>query len=301
MLSFLPYQIKVIISGLLVLINTISFSSFLIPFIILKVVLPINKIKDFLSISIVNIASLWAEINYVIIESMGKINWEIDDLTKFNLSKNKNYLVISNHQSWIDILALIKVFNLKIPYFRFFLKDSLKFIPFLGIVWWGMDYPFMKRYTKKQIEENPSLKNENLNSAKKACKKFEKIPVSVMNFLEGTRFTKEKYKKTKSPFKHLLKPRAGGISLVLSALKLDSILNITIIYPNNKNINFWKFIAGELNHIIIKVEQLPITDDLIGDYANDPKYRENFQKWSNDLWIKKDNLISEVIEKDNKF
>ncbi len=297
MLSFLPYQLKVIISGLLLFVNALSFSLSLVPFIILKAIVPINKVKDLLSVWIVNIASVWAQLNYVIIESMGKIKWEIDDLSKFELSKDKNYLVIANHQSWIDILALIKVFNLKIPYFRFFLKDSLKWIPFLGMVWWGMDYPFMKRYSKKQIEANPKLKDVNLISAKKACKRFEKIPVAVMNFLEGTRFTEEKHKKQKSPFKHLLKPRSGGISLVLSALKLDSILNVTIIYPDNKkNINFWKFIAGELNHIIVKVEKLPITDDLRGDYTNDPEYRENFQKWSNDLWVKKDKLISDIID-----
>jgi 1-acyl-sn-glycerol-3-phosphate acyltransferase len=155
----------------------------------------------------------------------------------------------------------------------------------------------MKRYSKKQIEENPKLRDVNLKSAQKACKKFEKIPVAVMNFLEGTRFTKEKHIKTKSPFKHLLKPKSGGISLVLSALKLDSIIDVTIIYPNQKNINFWKFIAGELNHIIIKVNKLPITKDLIGDYNNDQKYKEEFQKWSNNIWIQKDKLIDEILSK----
>ncbi len=296
MLSFLPYPIKVIISGVLFWVNTLLFSTLLIPFIILKAIIPINKVKDLLSVWIVNIASVWAQLNYLIIAAMGKIKWEIDDLKKLELSKDKNYLVIANHQSWVDILALIKVFNLKIPYFRFFLKDSLKWIPFLGMVWWGMDYPFMKRYSKKQIEENPELKDVNLKSAQKACKRFEKIPVSVMNFLEGTRFTKEKHKKQNSPFKHLLKPKSGGISLVLSALKLDDILNVTIIYPKNKkNMNFWKFIAGELNHIIIKINKIPVTKDLIGDYNNDTKYRESFQKWSNDLWIEKDELIEKTI------
>jgi 1-acyl-sn-glycerol-3-phosphate acyltransferase len=271
----------------------------LIPFILLKALIPIDKIRDFLSVLLVTIASIWAQLNYVIIESFGKIHWQIDDLSKFNLNNKKNYLVISNHQSWIDILALIKVFNLRIPYFRFFLKDSLKWIPFLGVVWWGMDYPFMKRYSKKDIEKNPKLKDENMISAKKSCKRFEKIPVSVMNFLEGTRFTEEKHKKSKSPFKHLLKPKSGGISLVLSALTtLDSILNVTIIYPNNKkNMNFWKFIAGELNHIIIKIEKLPIEKYLIGDYTNDLTYREKFQKWSNDLWLKKDALIEKFLSK----
>jgi len=298
MFGFLPYQLKIIISGFLLAINVFSFSLLLMPFIFLKAIIPISKIKDLLSVSIVNIASLWAELNYVIIESMGKIKWEIDDISKFNLSKNKNYLVIANHQSWVDILVLIKVFNLKIPYFRFFLKDSLKWIPILGLVWWAMDYPFMKRYSKKQIEENPKLKDVNLKSAQKACKKFEKIPVSVMNFLEGTRFTKEKHKKTNSPFKHLLKPKAGGISLVLSALKLDAILNVTIVYPKEKP-NFWKFIAGELNHIIVKIEKLPVEEKLTGDYTNDETYRKEFQNWANNLWKEKDELIDKILKENN--
>ena len=295
MFGFLPYQLKIIISSFLLIINLITFSTILMPFIVLKAIVPLSKAKDSLSVIIVNIASLWAQLNYVIIESMGKINWETDDLSDFNLRKDKNYLVIANHQSWVDILVLIKVFNLKIPYFRFFLKDSLKWIPILGLIWWAMDYPFMKRYSKKQIEKNPSLKSVNLKSAVKACKKFEKIPVSVMNFLEGTRFTEEKHKRTNSPFKYLLKPKAGGISLVISALKLDSILNVTIVYPQ-KEVNFWRFIAGELNHIIVKIEKLPITDDLKGDYTNDETYRKNFQNWANKLWEEKDKQIEEIYK-----
>ena len=297
MLGFLPYPIKVTISATLLIIHVTFTSLFLLPFILLKAISPIAKIRDFLSMLIVDLAAIWAYLNYVIIESMGKIKWEIDDIKELNLDKKKNYLVVSNHQSWVDIFVLMKVFNLKIPYFRFFLKDSLRWVPFMGFVWWGMDYPFMKRYSKAQIKANPKLKDANLNSAQKSCKRFEQIPVSVMNFLEGTRFTEEKHKKTSSPFKHLLKPRAGGISLVLSALNtLDTILNVTIIYPDNKkNLNFWKFVAGDLNHIIIKIERIPIEKNMIGDYANDAEYRENFQNWSNDLWQKKDELIESIV------
>ncbi len=166
MFYFLPYPLKAFLSLFFLFCNILIFYIFLFPFIILKIILPITFIKDNVSKLIANVAPFWVWINFIIIQSMGKINWDIEYLTPVNFKKNKNYLVIANHQSWVDILALQKVFNLKTPFFRFFLKHSLIYFPFFGLIWWGMDYPFIKRYSKKQIEENPSLKGKNLEIAK---------------------------------------------------------------------------------------------------------------------------------------
>ena len=53
-----------------------------------------------------------------------------------------------------------------------------------------------------------------------------------MNFLEGTRFTAAKHAKQESPYRYLLKPKAGGIAFVLAAMdgKIEKMVNVTIAY-----------------------------------------------------------------------
>ena len=98
------------------------------------------------------------------------------------------YLVVSNHQSWVDILVLQRVFYHRIPFLKFFLKKELIWVPVLGFAWWALDFPFMKRYSGAFLRKYPHLKGKDIEITKKACQKFSTMPVSVMNFLEGTRF-----------------------------------------------------------------------------------------------------------------
>ena len=54
---------------------------------------------------------------------------------------------VSNHRSWVDILVLQAVFNRRIPFLKFFLKQQLIWVPFLGLAWWALDFPFMRRHS----------------------------------------------------------------------------------------------------------------------------------------------------------
>jgi len=205
------------------------------------------------------------------------------------------YLVISNHQSWSDIVILQMVFNGKIPLLKFFLKKELIWVPLLGVAWWALDFPFMKRFTAEFLAKNPHLKGKDIEITKKACEKFSFTPVSIMNFVEGTRFTEAKHKRQKSPFKNLLKPKAGGTGFVFTAMghQLHSILNVTIKYPQH-DLNFWNFLCGRIDEVDVFIEKIPVTDDLIGDYISDMKYQKRFQNWLNDLWIKKDKMLDKM-------
>src|SRR6185436_13395597 len=104
----------------------------------------------------------------------------------------------------------------------------------LGLAWWALDFPFMKRYTKQQLAKRPELAGRDIEATRRACAKFMHIPVSIMNFVEGTRFTRAKHDSQESPFQFLLKPKAGGVAFVLDAMgrALQSILDVTIVYPN---------------------------------------------------------------------
>ena len=193
------------------------------------------------------------------------IKWDVQG--DENLSMKDWYMVLSNHQSWADIVVLQFVLNNRIPYFRFFLKKELAWVPIFNFAWYALDYPYMKRYSKEFIKNNPHLKGKDIETTKKSCERFKDIPVAVMNFVEGTRFRPKKHKKQQSPFRHLLKPKAGGVAFVLSAMgdQLSSILDVTISYePEAKGL--WDFLCGRVSCVKVRINHINITDEIKGDY-----------------------------------
>ena len=157
------------------------------------------------------------------------------------------YLVTANHQSWADILLMQHLLNRKIPLMKFFLKQELIYVPVIGLCWWALDFPFMKRHSKAYLKKHPEKHGKDLESTLKACEKFKTMPVSIVNYLEGTRFTEAKHNKQQSPFKHLLKPRAGGISYVIGALgeQVRTLLNITIVYHQETSLDSGTYCVDE--------------------------------------------------------
>ena len=293
MLYFLPHPLNGFLSILLYTINTILLTVPLILLSLFKFVIPIHSIVVLLDKSLISIATLWIKINSFNSRLFCKIEWDIRGLEK--LKKKEWYLVVSNHQSWVDILVLQTTLNQKIPMLKFFLKKELIWVPFLGLAWWALDFPFMKRYSKTYLKKNPHLKGKDLDSTKKACEKFKHTPVSIMNFIEGTRFSPEKKGAQNNRFTHLLPPKAGGVAFVLGSMGnyLHKIIDVTIVYPG-KAPTFWEFISGRVNKIIIDFEVLPVTDALTGDYFNDPEYKHRFFVWLDGLWQGKDKKISRI-------
>ena len=155
----------------------------------------------------------------------------------------------------------------------------------------------MHRYSREMLEKNPHLKGKDLETTKKACEKFKTMPVSVMNFVEGTRFTPEKHDRQKSPFKHLLRPKAGGTAFVLSALEdqCENILNVAIVYPHGIK-TIWEYLCGKLDEVIVRVEQISITEEILGDYFSDENFQKQFQEWLNALWVQKDAVIDKILK-----
>lgn len=294
MLSFLPHTLKGVISVLGYTLNTIALSVPLFLLSLFKFILPFKSVIVFIDKLLIQIATLWIGFNTLNSKIFCNIEWDIRGLEK--LKKEEWYLVISNHQSWVDILALQTTLNRKIPMLKFFLKKELIWVPFLGLAWWALDFPFMKRYSKKQLQARPELKGKDIESTKKACHKFKNTPVSIMNFVEGTRFTSAKKNRQESPFEYLLKPKAGGIAFVLGAMGeyLHEIVDITIVYPDRRP-SFWDYISGRVKKIIIDINVLPINEDMLGDYFNDPVFKRDFFNWINRLWHEKNDRIESLI------
>jgi len=225
---------------------------------------------------------------------VGNTRWEVQGVE--TLERSEWYLVLANHQSWVDILVLQRIFHRKIPFLKFFIKKELIWFPFLGQAWWAMDFPFVKRYTKSYLKKKPHLKGKDIEITRKACKKFKKIPISIMNFVEGTRFTNEKHRRQQSPYAHLLRPKAGGIAFVLGSMgkQIHRVLDVTIVYSDGVS-GFWAFLCGKIQKIKVRVRSLPVSPELVGDYVNDGHFRIGLQRWLNNIWAEKNRHIEEMM------
>ena len=283
-----------LLSLALYVINTVAFCTPLFLMTLLKIAIPLSVWRKLCDRILINIAGGWVAVNNINQKIFSQIRIQVSGLQK--LDPDDWYLVLANHQSWVDILILQNIFHGRIPMLKFFLKKELIWVPILGQAWWALDFPFMKRYSKKVLEKNPGLKGKDIEITRKACQKFKTIPVSVMNFVEGTRFTPQKHHKQASPYTHLLKTKAGGIAFVLAAMgdQLNTILDVTIAYPG-KPANFWKFLCGQIPDVKIAIRSMPIDPSLVGNYAVDPAFRNKFQTWLNRLWAEKDERMTAML------
>lgn len=235
-------------------------------------------------------ANFWIRVNNV------QQNWFLPTRLEIegvgNLDPKEWYMLVANHQAWADILIVVRTFGTRIPGVKFFFKRSLLWVPVLGLALWGLDFPSMSRHSKAAIARDPSLKGKDLERTRKACARFRHHPVTIINFLEGTRFTLEKHQQQNSVYRHLLMPRAGGLAFALNAMdgQLHQLLDLTIHYEGGIP-SYWSYVRGQVKTIRVQVRQIPIPADLLGDYEGDPEFRARFQQWVNALWQQKDEAL----------
>ena len=295
MISFLPRPLHGLIMAVLLLANTVFWVIPLYILVILKLILPIKPVRRMISDVMSLLAQTWAACNNFLANHLMRIDWDIR--LPGNLNRRGQYLACANHQSWNDIFVLMRAFGYKAPFFKFFLKQELIWVPLLGLAWWGLDYPFMKRHTREQIAKNPALKGKDMETTRRACEKFKDIPVMVLNFLEGTRFTEKKHKTQHSPYQHLLKPKSGGFAFATSAFgeRLNALLDITIVYPDG-SVGFWEFLCGDVRRVIVDVREITIPSEFYdGDYESDAEFRGRYHRWIASLWAEKDARISALL------
>ena len=288
MLSFLPAPLRGILAGLALALNTLFWCWPLFALSLLKLLLPIPRIQRALRFGMHWIAESWISVNSFWMSLVQRTQWDVQGLE--NADMQHSYLVTSNHQSWADILILQSRLNRRMPFLKFFLKQELIWVPVIGLCWWALEFPFMKRFSKEYLAKHPEKRGQDLATTRKACERYKTNPVSVFNFLEGTRFTEDKHTEQASPYRYLLKPRAGGIAFVVDAMgeQLTSLINITIHYPGGVP-SFWDLLCGRLRHVVMRIESRPIPAEFLHrSYDQDERYRLLFQEWVNELWNEKD-------------
>ena len=275
-------------------VNTILWVAPLMLLAFLKLSIPVAGVRRVLTRWLMAMGENWVSGNAIILRLNGSPKLDVRGLG--NLNRHGWYLVIVNHQTWSDILILQTVFNRRIPFLKFFIKQELIWFPLLGIAWWALDMPFMKRYSKSYLARHPEKKGHDLKATQEACKRFSRTPTSVINFVEGTRFSEEKKEKRGSPYTNLLPPRAGGIALALGSMgrMFDAVLDVTMVYAGGA-VTFWEMCCGELRPVIVDVLQRPVEEWLVqGDYSHDREYRAAFHRWLTEVWTEKDRRIDEL-------
>ena len=296
MTNIMTNLIRIPIFILLIFLNTSFHGSLVSICAPIKFVIPIKAWKR-----------LWGKISYwlaggfiitnnFLLRVFFNIEWDIEGLD--NLNPAGTYLVISNHLSLLDIPVAQGMFLSQIPFLRFFIKQELVWAPFLGQALWALEYPTMKRYSSETLNKFPELRGKDLETAKISCEKLLGKPVTMLNYPEGTRFTQEKRAKTKSSFKHLLKPRAGGVHTVLNSLgdELTAILNVTLVYPGHSCPNLMDLMQGRVKKIVVRIEALKLGE---GDVPSLETIRNKggslaVRKCLLAVWKEKDCLISKL-------
>ncbi|HLD67303.1 MAG TPA: acyltransferase [Pseudomonas sp.] len=284
----LPAPLKGSIATLILASNTLIFCWPLFIGALVKALLPFQAARRLINIAMHWSAESWISVNKTWMDGVGHTRWDVQGLADLDL--RQTYLVTSNHQSWVDIVVLQYQLNRRAPFLKFFLKRELIWVPVIGLCWWALEFPFMKRFSKEYLKKHPEKRGQDLATTRKACERYKTNPVSVFNFLEGTRFTQAKHDQQNSPFRYLLKPKAGGIAFVLDAMgeQLNALVNVTLHYPQG-NPSFWSLLCGQIEQIVVRVELQEIPRQFIGkNYDQDEQYRLEFQQWVNQLWLTKD-------------
>ncbi|HET8848517.1 MAG TPA: acyltransferase [Marinobacter sp.] len=295
MLDFLPAPLKGTLAALLIILNTLLFFPLLLLVALVKLALPVQALRNACTMILNTIAWYWIGFNNTLVRLLHKVEWDIRGAD--NLSRKHWYFVTCNHQSWADIPAIQFALNSRIPLLKFFLKKELIYVPLLGIAWWALDFPFMHRHTKEQIAKRPELKGKDVEATRAACEKFRHTPVTIFNFMEGTRFTQAKHSRQQSPYQHLLKPRAGGTAFVFGAMgeMIHTMLDVTIVYPGGRP-GIWDYLCGRVRRVVIDIRTREVPERFLGmDYENSRAIRVDFQRWVSQLWAEKDARVSSIL------
>ncbi|WP_404474930.1 acyltransferase [Vreelandella venusta] len=290
--------LKGVVSVLLLVISTLFWGVPLILLTLAKVIAPGRHRKEWLLNHLCAVAQNWIGLNLWWMRRWLKPNLTLN--IPNTLSTEQWWLVVSNHRSWTDIFILFMALHRRIPLPRFFLKHQLIWIPIVGLAFWALEFPFMRRFSREQIAKNPKLATIDRESTERICRQARNAPITILNFVEGTRFTVAKREAQQSPFQHLLRPKAGGIAQVISLLgdQLDGILDVTISYQNPSP-TFWGFLCGKEAPITLEARQLAVPEWMLNaNYHQEPQHKERFHAWINSLWQEKDTLLGTQTDHD---
>ena len=298
MLDKVRYGLQGAVVLLVVSFSTIVLTAVIFVLSLFKLIAPRGRARNSMTHLLSWFAELWVSINKLSVSFYRDMEWDVH--MPEGISHKGRYLVVCNHQSGVDILALQHVLNRRAPFGRYLLKHQLIWVPVLGVAWWALDMAFLRRYSKQELIRNPSLRGKDLENAARACEKLKHIPVSMMTFPEGTRFSEPKREAQSSPYMHLLRPRYGGVGQVLYSFDdaMDGVIDVTIVYPEGTP-SVWHYVSGQVRKISVHINLRPIDPELRGgNFREDPEAKSHLKTWLNGMWEDKERLIKDTLSRE---
>lgn len=289
MLRFLPGPLVGILVGLYLAFTTVTTCTLMLVPGLIKRLVARGPVQVWCDAVLGAIASAWVQSNNIWLTVLYGPDWGIQPSPPLNT--RGWYLIIANHQSWVDILILQRHFHGRIPFLKFFIKQELIWVPFLGLAWWALDYPFMKR------GKGRSAHRSDIEATRAACEKFMRAPTSVINFLEGGRYSPERAQAQASPYRNLLKPHVGGITTTLATMgnRFESILDATLAYPQGTP-RFWDLMCGKVSQVGLQVQIFAVPPDFRPRAdAIRPINRHAVSDWVDERWLEKDATLSKML------
>ena len=276
---------------------TLNLAIWILPLLILavlKLIVPLRPVKQAVYKLMIGIYFIAVKIDLVLFRWILNIRFEVDPLD--DLQADKNYLIVSNHRSWADILIYQSILIDHSPIIKFIVKKELLYLPLVGLICWAYEYPLVNRNSVK----DGSTRNNNLKTDQKILKDklldIGQNPAAIINFAEGSRYTLERRDRHNSPHTNLLKPRAGGLFFILKTFghQFDYLLDFTILYDRTEPI-FFKFLDGKCRKVKVRVNKFPMSDLLqsLSDSSNTLSF-EKVDEWLKTLWSGKDKIIDRM-------
>ena len=256
-----------------------------------QITAPRSRFRSMVIRATTALGARWVAWNSWIFDTFLPTQWDVTGIPA-DLDPEGHYLLLSNHQSWTDIFVLQRIFHRRAAFIRFFLKQELIWFPILGQACWALEFPFMKRYTQEYVAQHPEKRGKDLETTRRACQRYKHLPVTIANFLEGTRFTEAKRDAQNSPYRNLLIPRSGGISYVLASLgdQLDAVFDVTIGYPGE--ISVWRFATGQISVVHVRVRRLEVPPEFLAPEVTERgPVRDRFKAWLASVWSEKDQIL----------
>lgn len=243
----------------------------------MRFLLPIASVKRVLSGAMDLVIDGWVGGNRVMNAVLRLQRFDVSWQVREPLSLDKRYLVLCNHQSWADIIILQNSLRGILPPLKFFTKQQLIWIPLLGVAMWFLGFPYVRRGGAGDRAAMAA-----------SCQGFRNHPVSVLNFLEGTRFTAAKHERSASPYTHLLPPKLGGMAFVLGELggHIDQVIDVSIAYPGPPP-SFWQFLCGECPRARVHVEDVAVPVAANGRELTAEEL-DLLNNWTHTRWSAKD-------------
>ena len=282
-MGFLRSCLAFIVCALIIL-STLTVSIVVIIFYPLHLLLPNFLRRLVYKHFLLNVIVVWSDFNYCILRLSTFGCWDMPPRPPRNM--DKSFLILSNHQSWFDIVVITLLTRHRLPSFLFFMKHDLLWnLPLAGVMCWMLGFPMIKRPSRESMRKKPDLRDSIKRYTQEVCRRIKQSGKrAIIIFPEGTRRRGATLK-------------SAGCSTMINELgeDLGGVIDMTLHYSIKKP-TFWALVCGKAK-ITVRYDIIEADAGLFGDYHNDVEYKVRFQKWLSGLWESKTQLLHSLDSK----